>query len=144
MSLSGPILIVEDDPDDQLLLKEIFTELNLANPLHFFSHGQEALTYLKVTTEQPFLILCDVNMPVMNGVELRQAVFENETLRRKSVPFIFLTTSADKKSVNLAYDLSVQGFYVKGNTYEKLFEQIRLIVTYWEHCLHPNRHFPQG
>lgn len=140
MSLTGPILIVEDDPDDQLLIRDILEELAISNPLHFFQNGSEALAYLQTTTEQPFLILSDVNMPVMNGLEFRKQVFENEFLRRKSIPFVFLTTHADERSIRLAYDLTVQGFYEKTNSFEQLRDQLRLVVTYWKQCLHPNRY----
>lgn len=143
MALNGPILLVEDDPDDQLLLRDIFDEMAIPNPLRFFQNGGEALAYLQTTAEQPFLILCDVNMPVMNGLEFRRRVCENEALRRKSIPFVFLTTHASESSVREAYDLTVQGFYEKTNSFEKLRDQLRLVVTYWKQCLHPNR-YPGG
>src|SRR5688500_18498841 len=65
-SKSGPLIIIEDDLDDQEIIKEILKSLDISNTLLFFSDGTEALTYMQTMTEQPFLILCDVNLPKMN------------------------------------------------------------------------------
>lgn len=138
MSVHGPILIIEDDEDDQYMINLALERLSIANPRLFFSNGQEALTYLEATTELPFLILCDVNMPMMNGLELRQYITDHEILKRKSIPFVFLTTASNPELVRAAYDETVQGFFKKAATYESLQEQIRLIIAYWQSCLHPN------
>ena len=116
-------------------------ELEIPNQLCFFSDGETALQYLQNTEERPFLILCDINMPIMNGLELRHQLNESSYLRKKSVPFVFLTTTATRETVQLAYDETVQGFCLKPNTYADLREQIRLIVAYWKSCLHPNKAF---
>ena len=81
MSKKGPILLIEDDEDDQLLISQAIHRLALANPVHIFHNGQEALAYLEATKEQPFLILCDINMPLLNGLELRAEINQNEYLR---------------------------------------------------------------
>ncbi len=138
MSLKGPIICIEDDIDDQLLIGEIIENLNIPNKLIFFPNGVEALQYFETTQEQPFLILCDINMPRMNGFELRNRITQSETLRRKTIPFVFLTTAASSQYLKLAYDTMVQGFYKKGNTYDELQEQLTCIVDYWKHSLHPN------
>lgn len=138
MSLKGPIISVEDDEDDQFLIKEAVQTLAFPNEIHFFSNGQLALNYLETTTEQPFIILCDINMPVMNGLELRERINESEYLRKKAIPFVFLTTAANARIIETAYAELVQGFYKKASKYADLQEQIRLIVTYWQQCLHPN------
>ena len=62
------VLLVEDDEDDQYLIKEAVQALGLPNEVRFFSNGQLALDYLEITAEQPFIILCDINMPIMNGL----------------------------------------------------------------------------
>lgn len=138
MSKKGPILLIEDDEDDQLLITQAIQSLGIPNPIQVFHGGQQALAYLETTSEQPFLILCDINMPLLNGLELRARINQSELLRRKSVPFVFLTTTASADSVRLAYDESVQGFYQKATTQGGLCQQLRLIVDYWQACLHPN------
>ncbi|MVM34690.1 response regulator [Spirosoma sp. HMF4905] len=138
MSLIGPIISVEDDIDDQYLIREVIQSLAIPNQLVFFSNGQDALNYLEITSEQPFLILCDINMPIMNGIELRQRINGSDYLRRKAIPFVFLTTAANKALVNMAYDATVQGFYQKSANYTGFYQQIKLIIDYWQTCLHPN------
>lgn len=138
MSRKGPIILIEDDEDDQFLIEKALKAQQLPNEIRFFSNGQLALDYFETTTEQPFLILCDINMPLMDGLELRHRINQSEYLRKKSIPFIFLTTASNPRSIELAYQESVQGFYKKSAQYTGLQEQIRLIVDYWQSCLHPN------
>ncbi|MCF0055835.1 response regulator [Dyadobacter sp. CY356] len=138
MSKYGPIISIEDDHDDQYLLKSVLEEMNIANPVYFFENGLEAFNFLEVTTEQPFLILCDINMPVMNGLELRQRIDENPYLKKKAIPFIFLSTSGSLPLIDEAYKSTIQGFYKKGSSFQDFKKQIELIVAYWEACLHPN------
>lgn len=139
MSLNGPILCIDDDDDDQYLIRQALTQLALPNQIISLTDGQQALDYLSATQERPFLILCDINMPLLNGLELRRKVNASDYLRKKSIPFVFLTTTASEYSIEEAYRESVQGFYQKGTTYEALRQQIKLIVEYWQNCLHPNR-----
>ena len=70
MNKSGPLLVIEDDIDDQELLREIFSNLNYRNKVMFFNDGNEAFQYLVTTDVMPFLVLSDINMPKMNGFEL--------------------------------------------------------------------------
>src|SRR5690349_3131202 len=101
-----PIVIIDDDLDDRQLLGELSKELRGNHEIRYFVNGVEALKYLETTSEQPFLILCDVNMPMMNGLELLEQVNRTPDLKRKSIPFIFLSTSGDKRYVDRAYELS--------------------------------------
>jgi len=138
MSVKGPIISIEDDTDDQYLLKSVIEEMKIPNEVRFFENGLEALRYLEVTKEQPFLILCDINMPVMNGLELRQYIDDNEYLKKKAIPFVFLSTSGNAKLVQVAYESTIQGFYKKESSFDEFRKQIELIVAYWKACLHPN------
>ncbi len=138
MPLKGPIISIEDDTDDQFLIEQIIESLNIPNKLIFFPNGVEALHYFETTQDQPFLILCDINMPLMNGFELRKRIAQNEILRRKTIPFVFLTTAVNPHCLQLAYDTMVQGFYKKGTTYSNLQTQLKCIIDYWKHSLHPN------
>lgn len=135
---SGSIILVDDDTDDQELLVNVFESLGVPNEIQIFENGHEALLFLKQTPSQPFLIICDVNMPIMNGLELRRQINTNELLRRKSIPFIFLSTSGEANAVNEAYELDVQGFFVKERYFEGIQEQIKQILGYWKECKHPN------
>jgi len=135
---SKPLIIVEDDFDDQALLKELTEQLNPGIKILIFEQGEPVLDYLRKTSDQPFLIMCDVNMPRMNGLELRREIVRDEFLRKKSIPFIFVSTSARQAEVDTAYDLVVQGYFEKGTSYEDLKTKLKLIFDYWENCKHPN------
>ena len=138
MPKSGPILIVEDDADDQELLKEVFEELKIPNKLKFFDTCTDLLTYLMTTTSKPLIIISDINLPLMTGMQLRQEINENEFLKKKSIPFIFLTTNSDKKTIEQAYEMLVQGYFVKPSNIKEIREMVRMIIDYWMICKHPN------
>lgn len=139
MDKSGPIIIIEDDIDDQALLVEIFKNLGYANKIVYFADGNEALNYLNGTDVQPFLILSDINMPKINGFELRSKVFTNEQLQTKCIPYLFFTTGANKKAVVDAYAMSVQGFFLKPTSLQGLENTIKKIVEYWQECIAPSQ-----
>lgn len=138
MNKVGPIIIIEDDVDDQEMLVEIFKELDYKNELVFFGDSIKALEYLTNTEIEPFLVLSDINMPKLNGMELREKVHNNEDLRLKSIPYLFFSTSAEQKHVIDAYSRSIQGFFVKPTTYDKLKQVIVKIVDYWQECESPH------
>ena len=140
MNKQGPIIVIEDDLDDQEILEEIFQKLGYVNAIIFFVDGNLALEYLNKTDTQPFLILSDINMPRINGFELRNKVFTNEQLQLKCIPYLFFTTSATKKAVTDAYSMSVQGFFVKPNSISELERTIKKIVEYWQECIAPSEY----
>ena len=138
MNKRGPIIIIEDDLDDQQFLAEAFEQLQYPNEIIFFGDGEQALNYLTATTVEPFIIFSDINMPKLNGIELRAKVHENEDLRMKSIPYLFFSTTAEQKHVIDAYSKSVQGFFVKPSDFIKMKEMIKNIVEYWHNCVSPN------
>ncbi|SOD95169.1 CheY chemotaxis protein or a CheY-like REC (receiver) domain [Spirosoma fluviale] len=141
MTSKAPILVIEDDEDDQLFIQEALTSLAIVNPVVFFTNGVAAIEYLMASVEAPLVILCDVNMPAMNGLELRKLIDLNEYLKPKCIPFVFLTTAADLGLVNMAYKMTIQGYFKKERTFSGLQEQLRSILDYWDKCLHPNSRF---
>jgi len=135
--MTEPIIIVEDDADDQFLLKRIFERIGVGSELVFFSNAKDALYYLQSTQRKTFLILCDINMPGMNGLEFRSKINNDEPLRKKCIPFVFLSTSARPADVTNAFDMTVQGFFQKESTFEDMEESIRCIIMYWMKCKSP-------
>ena len=138
MNKEGPIIVIEDDLEDQEILQEIFQNLGYKNKISYFIDGNEALEYLNKTDVQPFLILSDINMPKLNGFELRNKVFTNSQLQEKCIPYLFFTTGANKKAVSDAYAMSVQGFFLKPSTIPQLQETVRKIIEYWKECIAPS------
>lgn len=138
MNKTGPIIIIEDDPDDQHIFGEIFKDLDYKNEIIFFNDGEAALEYLTGTDIEPFIIFSDINMPKLNGMELRQKLHENENLRIKSIPYLFFSTTAEQNHVVDAYSKSVQGFFIKPSNYKDIKDTLKVIVEYWQKCVSPN------
>ena len=138
MNKTGPIIIIEDDLDDQEILSEVFKQLNYKNEIIFFGDGEEALKYLTEIKIEPFIIFSDINMPKLNGMELRAKIHENEDLRIKSIPYLFFSTVAEQENVVDAYSKSVQGFFIKPSDFDDLVDIIKTIVEYWQKCVSPN------
>jgi CheY-like chemotaxis protein len=140
MEKSGPIIIIDDDKDDQELIDDLFRELNIENEIRLFSTGPEALKYLSQPDVKPFLIISDINMPTMDGFELRSFIHKHPELDKKCIPYLFITTGASRAFVEQAYSLSVQGIFQKPVRYEKWKEMIAGIVHYWSDCISPNNY----
>lgn len=139
---SGPIVIIEDDADDQDFLTEIFRKLNYQNKVLFFCDGQEALDYVNTSDDRPFLILSDINLPKLNGFDLREKLRTDSKLSNKCIPYLFFSTALNQKSVIDAYSQSVQGFFVKQTSLSELEKTISAIMEYWRRCAAPND-FPE-
>lgn len=139
--IKGPIVIVEDDLDDQELYEMVLRELGINNELRVFGNGKPALKYLLLTEEQPFIILSDINMPEMSGLELKSKIQEDPFLVTKGIPFVFLSTNASKVSVRHAHALSVQGYFQKPDNIDGLKLLFQNVFGYWQLCRHINSTF---
>lgn len=138
MKITGPIVLVDDDDDDHAIFKEVCSDLGVAKHLHFFHSGFQLIDFLSSNSEVPFIIFCDINMPKLDGLKLRAQINQDEKLKRKSIPFIFFSTSATDEQVRHAYDLTVQGFFLKGKSYADIRQKFQHILSYWSECIHPN------
>ena len=135
----GPIIFIDDDQDDQVLFKPLLERLAPNNQVIFFNNGQQAIDYLKHSKEPAFLIISEVSMQVMNGLELRRQIEADAELKRRAVPFIFFTHPVYKHLVDEAYELTIQGFFEKQSSRDQMKQQLEAIVSYWKSSLHPNR-----
>jgi CheY-like chemotaxis protein len=142
MNPVNTIVVIDDDEDDHYLLTRIFERIGVSKQVVFFSQGDKALTYLKNPAAEPFIILCDVNMPLMTGLEFRRRMMQDESMLKKNTPFIFFSTAAMISMVKEAYDLRVQGFFIKEQSLEKMESTLKVIFDYWEKCEHPNGQSP--
>ena len=138
MNSNGPVVIIEDDPDDQEVLKEVFEKLGYPNKIVFFTDGNAALEFLNKTDTIPFIILSDINMPKLDGFALRDKIRTDAELQIKCIPYLFFSSASNQKAVVDAYSLSVQGFFVKQNTIAELQKTIEVIMEYWKRCVAPN------
>jgi len=125
-----PILLVEDDLIDVMAVKRAFRELKVTQPLQVAGNGEDALLRLRDMQEPlPSLILLDLNMPRMNGVDFLKAIKSDPRLRR--IPVVVLTTSNEESDRAKTFDLGVAGYMVKGIDYEQFIEVVRTIQSYW-------------
>jgi len=130
MKKQETILLVEDDTVDQLTVKRALRDINITNPLKITNNGEEALEYLRnEKNEIPGIILLDLNMPKMNGVEFLK-IAKNDS-RIKRIPVIVLTTSKEDRDRINTFDLGVAGYMVKPVAYMQFVEVIRTINLYW-------------
>lgn len=138
MNKNGPIIVIEDDRDDQELMAEVFEELDYKNEILFFEDGELALEHLVNNHVEPFIVFSDINMPKLNGMELREKIHNNEDLRLKCIPYLFFSTSSEQEFIIDAYSKSVQGFFVKPTNYADLRSILKTIIEYWKACVSPN------
>ncbi|GAB2789596.1 hypothetical protein GCM10027275_38210 [Rhabdobacter roseus] len=138
MNKNGPIIIIEDDLEDQEFLEEVFQKLAYPNELIFFTDGLKALEFLNKEEVNPFLILSDINMPKLDGFALRDKLKTDAALTIKCIPYLFFSTALNQKAVIQAYSASVQGFFVKQSSLSELEKTISAIMEYWKRCAAPN------
>ncbi|MGA2172654.1 MAG: response regulator [Sedimentisphaerales bacterium] len=132
-----PIMLVEDDTVDVMTVKRAMKDLKVINPLVRAGNGEEALAYLRDDNNaKPCVILLDLNMPKMNGIEFLRVAKADEKLKR--IPAIVLTTSKDDQDRFQTFELNVAGFIVKPVDYKKFVEAMRIIDLYWTLSEMPN------
>jgi CheY-like chemotaxis protein len=125
-----PVLLVEDDYVDAMTVKRAFSDLKVTNPLIHKLNGEEALEYLRTERElKPCVILLDLNMPKMNGIEFLKIAKADDELKR--IPVVVLTTSKSDEDRVETFGLSVAGYMIKPTDYRKFVETVRVIDLYW-------------
>lgn len=124
------ILLVEDDQVDAMTVKRALKELHVTNPLVQKENGELALAYLRdPAAEQPCIILLDLNMPIMGGIEFLQAVKRDAKL--KLIPVVVLTTSEEQQDKVDSFGLGVAGYMTKPVDYRQFVEVMMTINAYW-------------
>jgi CheY-like chemotaxis protein len=125
-----PILLVEDDQVDVMTVKRALKEINVTNPVINQENGEEALKYLRdPASERPCIILLDLNMPIMNGIEFLHIVKQDALLKR--IPVVVLTTSEEQPDKIKSFDLGVAGYMAKPVDYRQFVELMRTLDAYW-------------
>jgi len=124
------VMLVEDDDVDAMTVRRALKELHVANPLVRVENGEEALSYLRDPDQvPPCIILLDLNMPVMGGIEFLQVAKNDAALKR--IPVVVLTTSDEQQDKVSSFDLSVAGYIRKPVDYRQFVEAVRAIDAYW-------------
>ena len=123
-------MLVEDDNVDVMTVKRAFKDLKIKNQLIVTPNGEEALEYLNNNDNTtPSIILLDLNMPKMNGLEFLRIIKTDENL--KKIPVIVLTTSSQQEDIIESFNFGIAGYIVKSLNYTEFTEAIKTINLYW-------------
>jgi two-component system response regulator len=137
------ILLVEDNPDDVELTLRALNKNNLANRIHVARDGAEALEFLfgppgqtdAALTEVPKVVLLDLKLPKVDGIEVLRRIKANEQTRR--IPVVVMTASQEEKDVIRSYELGVNSYIVKPVDFAQFTEAVRSLGMYWLLLNHP-------
>jgi CheY-like chemotaxis protein len=130
MKSPKPILLVEDDLVDAMTIRRALRDIKVTNPTPLVENGEEALAYLRdPSNPRPCLILLDVNMPRMNGLELLRHLKADDAL--KTIPAVILTTSKDERDKLAGFELSAAGYMIKPVDYLQFVDVMRTLHMYW-------------
>jgi CheY-like chemotaxis protein len=130
------ILLVEDDEIDIMTVKRAMKVLKIDNPLHCVTNGEEALEYLEAHTgDLPGIIVLDINMPRMNGIEFLGIIKKDN--RFLKIPVVVLTTSKEHQDRYESFNLNVAGYMLKPVIFDNFVMVIDIIHKYWEASKHP-------
>jgi CheY-like chemotaxis protein len=125
-----PILLVEDDRVDIMTIIRALKEIRVDNPLVSKENGEDALAHLQnPANERPCIILLDLNMPIMNGIEFLQKIKQDNSLKR--IPVVVLTTSEEQQDKVNSFNLGVAGYMAKPVDYQQFVAMMRSIDLYW-------------
>lgn len=137
--VKGKIILVDDEPYEEDFLNRALVVKDWNIKIEYFNNVDDALEHLRVNADEIFLIISDISMPKKNGLDFKKILEEDEYLRQKSIPFIFVSNSMSKKTVTDAYKSHVQGFFQKPMTPDEQSAMFEIIVKYWITCIHPNK-----
>ena len=127
-----PILLVEDNPMDLDLTLRAFSKKKFSNQVHIARNGEEALAFIprwEAGEALPAVILLDINLPKINGLEVLRQLKAHERFRR--IPVVVLTSSREDKDLKTAYDLGVNSYIEKPVSFNKFMEVAEQIELYW-------------
>ena len=130
MRSTKPILLVEDDRVDAMTVKRALKDIKVTNRLDIVNNGEEALIFLRnPENEKPGIILLDLNMPRMNGIEFLEIAKKDDDL--KKIPIVVLTTSKEEQDKVDSFNFGVAGYMIKPVDYLKFVEVVKTIDLYW-------------
>ena len=123
------ILLIEDDTIELMKLNRAMLSLNMNHKVTEVNNGEDALELLLNEEYYPDIILLDLNMPKINGIEFLSILKTNESL--KFIPTIILTTSSNKKDLLECYNIGIAGYIQKPLKYQDYIAKINILLSYW-------------
>lgn len=139
IKLKGKIVLVDDDSYEKELLELSLQKRGWDARVEYFDNADDALDHLKQNSDEIFLVISDMNMPKMNGMDFKKAIDSDSKLREKSIPFIFATSTSVRSEITQAFDYRVQGYFRKPDTTEEQADMLDIIIKYWIVSSHPNK-----
>jgi DNA-binding NarL/FixJ family response regulator len=128
---------VDGDLEDKELIEDAWKELGFTNKLCFFSNAEDVIHELQEGTLAPFLIISEIDLPKVSGLELKKYLLNHKSTNFKSIPFVFLTDVPSKAQIEQAYHLCTNGLFKKSDSFNKLKQQLIDIVKYWRESIVP-------
>lgn len=135
--MHAPILLVEDNPDDEALTLRAFGKNGIQNPIDVTRDGQEAVDYLygrgshanRDLKQRPILILLDIKLPKLSGIEVLRQIRANEAT--KLIPVVILTTSKEEDDLVKSYSLGANSYIRKPVDFMQFMEVVKQVGIYW-------------
>ncbi len=138
MNIDGEIIIIEDNEEDRNVLEYVFEKLGYSNRRAYFKNGASVIAYLEAPYAEPFLILSDIDLPYMDGVDLNTQLCTDIEIRRTGVPYLYLTNRATHELTIDAYSKAAQGYIIKPSSPKELISTLKAIMDYWRVCTIPS------
>ena len=129
MTKSLNILLIEDDAIEVMKFNRVLKTLNLNHKIIEANNGEEAIDILNTKEIIPDIIILDLNMPKLNGIEFLTILKKDEVL--KYIPSIILTTSSNHKDMLECYKIGIAGYVLKPLKYEDYVDRIKRMLEYW-------------
>jgi CheY-like chemotaxis protein len=123
------ILLIEDDFIEVMKINRTISTLSLSHNIMEANNGEEAMEVLEKTSQLPDIILLDLHMPKINGIEF--LIMMKSKVELRHIPVIILTTSSNHKDLKECYKIGISGYIVKPLKYEHYVEKIRVVLDYW-------------
>lgn len=133
---TGVILFIDDNIDEHEIFKRAMRQTDVRNEIVTLGNGEEALDFITHTKNEIFFIICDINMPKMDGLELKRRIQLSGDLSSRSIPFVYHSSQVSPAEVRTAFTLGIQGFIEKGD-YQESVKLLKALFYFWSNCIHP-------
>jgi DNA-binding NtrC family response regulator len=129
---NNPIIVIDDSLECLELIRDCLTSIPVENEVLLFNTATSFLNFMKKTDKHPFFILCNINLAKLNGPGLKKKIEEDSRLRLKCIPFIFFADGSSPLPVDAAYNLNIQGYFIKPGHMNEMVNLLRSIIAYWK------------
>lgn len=137
MNPKGKFIFIDDDVQEHIMFKKAL-KIYCDNEVVSAYDGEEGLNLIKENKDDIFIIICDINMPKINGLELKRMIEGTPELKIKAIPFVFHSTHDNGIVVKEAYALGIQGFVKKADDLTQSVTNLDILIRFWSSIVHPN------